>query len=207
MTTPREDTLDLFTDHLEPEGDYDRLLLDARDLVGADAESARFIECLLRGCDLDQAVLDHAHVVDTTITESRAGVLRARSGTWRDVTVRDCRFGAVEVFGSSWDRVTIEGGKLDYLNLRDARVQDLRFVGCTIGDLDLAGARVRQMSFEGCRVGRLDVTRAQLGAVDLRGAELAGLDGTAGLKGATISPQQLLDLAGALAEHLGVTVR
>ena len=63
------------------------------------------------------------------------------------------------------------------------------------------------MTFEDCRVGRLDVTRAQLRQVDLRGAELAAVDGTAGLKGATISEQQLLELAGAFADHLGLTVR
>jgi uncharacterized protein YjbI with pentapeptide repeats len=103
--------------------------------------------------------------------------------------------------------VTIEGGKIDYLNLRDTRLHEVRLTGVTIGDLDLAGARAARVTLTDCRVGRLDVTRAQLRDVDLRGADLRGIDGTAGLKGATISEQQLLDLAGALAEHLGLTVR
>jgi uncharacterized protein YjbI with pentapeptide repeats len=67
--------------------------------------------------------------------------------------------------------------------------------------------RAARVTFVECRVGRLDVTRAQLREVDLRGADLAGIDGTAGLKGATISRHQLLELADALAAHLGVTVR
>ena len=62
------------------------------------------------------------------------------------------------------------------------------------------------LRFERCRVAVLDVTRAALTRVDLRGAELSGLRGLASLRGATITSGQLLDLAPALAEHLGVTV-
>lgn len=204
--TTRDDTLDPWTDRWEPEGDYDRLLADGQDLTGGDAESARVVECLLRSCDLDATVLDHAHLVDTTLTECRAGVLRSRSGTWRDVTLAGCRIGAMEVYGSGWDRVRVTGGKIDYLNLRDARVHDLHLAGCTIGDLDLAGAKVRTLTTEDCDVRRLDLTRTTLSGADLRGARLRALDGVAGLRGATISEQQLLDLAGSLAGHLGVTV-
>jgi uncharacterized protein YjbI with pentapeptide repeats len=55
-------------------------------------------------------------------------------------------------------------------------------------------------------VQRLDVTRATLSRVDLRGADLSGLDGLAHLRGAVISGDQLLELAPALAEHLGIDV-
>ena len=41
---------------------------------------------------------------------------------------------------------------------------------------------------------------------DLRGADLGGVDGLAGLAGATVSADQLADLAPLLASHLGMAV-
>ena len=59
---------------------------------------------------------------------------------------------------------------------------------------------------ERCRIGRLDVTRARITSADLRGAELRRVDGLPGLAGATISEEQLLELAPALAAQLGIVV-
>ena len=109
-------------------------------------------------------------------------------------------------YGAQLTRVRISGGKLDYVNLRDGTLTDVVIEDCVIGELDLVGARLTRVVLAGCRVGRLDVTRATLDRVDLRGAELTALRGLASLRGATITPEQLTDLAPHFAEHLGLTV-
>ena len=43
-------------------------------------------------------------------------------------------------------------------------------------------------------------------SVDLRSAEIRQVSGLAGLRGCTITPEQLYDLSGALATHLGIDV-
>ncbi len=203
MSTP---PLEPFTGELEPEGDYELVAFTDLDLTGAQAQDARFLDCAFDGAGLDEVRLDRAHLIDTTLTACRAGTLHAPDGQWRDVAVRDCRLGAVQAHGAVLTRLTITGGKLDYLNLRGARLETVRLAGVTIGDLDLATARVEHLVLEDCRVGRLDVQGAALVDVDLRGAELARIDGPAGLKGATISEQQLAELAAVFAAHLGVVV-
>ncbi len=203
MSTPE---LEPFDGELEPEGDYELVSFDGVDLREGQAQDSRFLDCVLTGANLDELRLDRAHVIDTAFSACHAGTLHAPDGQWRDVAVRDCRLGAVQAHGAVLTRVSIIGGKLDYLNLRGARVETMRLVGVSIGDLDLSTARVADLVLEDCRVRRLDVQGAVLRDVDLRGAELARIDGPAGLKGARISEQQLLELASVFAAHLGVTV-
>lgn len=199
--------MDPYTGGLEREGDYDGLELDGLDLTGQDAREARFLDCAVRRCVLDGVRLDHAHVVDTSFVEARADVLEAPDVQWRDVTFTDCRLGGVRAYGGELIRVTVTGGKTDYLNLRGATIRELRLVGTTIDDLDLAGATVRDLVVTESRVRRLDVTGAHLTDVDLRGADLSEIDGLTGLAGATISEEQLVALAPAMASQLGIVVR
>ncbi|QTE31229.1 pentapeptide repeat-containing protein [Pengzhenrongella sicca] len=198
--------LEHFAGELEPEADYDGLELRDLDLTGQTAENARFLGSRIVGCVLDDVALGRAQLADTELTEVRAHTLSAVDSAWRDVTIDRCRLGAVTAYGSDLARVRFSGGKIDYLNLRDATLKDVVLEDCTIGELDLVGARLTRVSFERCRLAVLDVTRAALDRVDLRGAEFAGLRGLAHLRGATITGGQLLDLAPAMADNLGLTV-
>jgi uncharacterized protein YjbI with pentapeptide repeats len=194
-------------DRLTPEADLDGLTLLDETLDGQDGVSARILECRFDGCSLDGVRLDHARVLDTTLTAGRAGELSAPSSTWQDGTWAELRIGALVAFGSSWTRVRVHGGKLDFVNLRDARLTDVTFSGVTIDELDLARVTARHVRFDDCRVRRLDVTGASLADVDLRGVSgIARIDGVTSLGGATISHEQLVELAPALASAAGITV-
>lgn len=192
---------------LEPEGDLELLEISDVDLAGQDARHARFDECLLRAVGLDGVRLDHAHLLDTRFEACHAGELHLVGATLTRVDLEGCRLGAVQAYDVEAAHLTLRGGKVDYLNLRGARLTDVLLEGCVLGELDLGGAEVRRLVVRDCRVGRLDVTRASLTDVDLRGADLAAVDGLAGLRGATISEEQLVELAPALAAHVGLTVR
>ncbi|GEL95950.1 pentapeptide repeat-containing protein [Cellulomonas composti] len=192
---------------LESGGDYDRVTLDREHLEGQDASEARFLDCTFVDCVLDDADLSHARLVDTAWTGVRAAVLGLASATWQDGTLTDCRLGAVQAYSCRWTRVEVVGGKVDYLNLRDTTLENVRFTGVVIDELDLARVRAKGLTFEDCRVRRLDVTGASLKDADLRGIrDLQHLDGVAGLAGATISTEQLVEIAPALASHLGLRV-
>ncbi|MGV8968188.1 MAG: pentapeptide repeat-containing protein [Cellulomonas sp.] len=199
--------LAVFSGDLEVDGDYDSVELVNLDLTGQNAENSRFLGTRVAGCVLDDVALTQAQIADCILTEVRAHTLVAIDSAWRDVAVTDCRLGAVTAYGAHLTRVRFAGGKLDYLNLRDGALTDVVFEDCVIGELDLIGARLLRVTFTGCRVGQLDVTRATLDRVDLRGADYSALHGLANLRGATISSEQLTDLAPHLATHLGLTIQ
>ena len=60
--------------------------------------------------------------------------------------------------------------------------------------------------FEASSIDILDAASARFTDVDLSGAKLRTIGGVASLKGATISAEQLIDVAPLLAKHLGIAV-
>ena len=102
--------------------------------------------------------------------------------------------------------MTFHGVKIDYLNLRDAHLSEVRFEDCVIGDLDLSRVRASVVTFPGTRIDQLTTNATQFKRVDLSGARLSALTGLAGLKGTTISSEQLHDLGPSFAAHLGISV-
>lgn len=192
---------------LEPGGDYDGLTIAEVPAGARDATGARLLDCTFEATVLDGARFEHARLVDTAWHAVRADSLHASSATWQDGTWDGVRLGAVQSPGARWTRVRVVGGKIDYLNLRDATLDDVVLDGVVVDELDLARVRARRLVLHDCRVRRLDVTGATLADADLRGIrDLERLDGVAGLAGATISAEQLVELAGALAEHVGLRV-
>ncbi|MFI9246967.1 pentapeptide repeat-containing protein [Streptomyces sp. NPDC053086] len=194
-------------DELEPDGDYDGLEFRERDLAGQDGVGARFMDCALTGCAVDETALGRARILDSVLTGLRGVGTQLAESTFRDVELVDARLGGTQLHGAVLERVVIRGGKIDYLNLREARLKDVVFESCVLVEPDFSGARLERVEFADCALRGADFGNATLKDVDLRGAvplELTrGLDR---LSGAVVSTGQLLDLAPALAAELGIRV-
>jgi uncharacterized protein YjbI with pentapeptide repeats len=169
--------------------------------VGSAMEACRF-----DGVDVGIWTLRGARVVESAFSSASIPIVAAARGSWRDVELRDSRFGSVEAYDSSWRGIRFTRCKLGYVNLRAAELLDVAFVDCTIDEVDLLDASARRVAFPSTRIGTLNVTGANLHDVDLRGADLGQAVGMAGLRGATISPEQLQLMAPALADLAGLIV-
>jgi uncharacterized protein YjbI with pentapeptide repeats len=192
---------------LEPDGAYDEVRFSGADLLGADAGGARFLDCLLDGADLTEA-----HLEDTRWTDCRFERIRGVGTELVEATLQDCewlepRLGAVAAYGSSWRRVTVRGGKVDYLNLRAARLREVRFEDCVLLEPDFADATLTDVAFDGCVLTTAQWSKATLSKVDLSGARLVAPQGLTSLRGATIGRLQLMELADAFADQLGIRVK
>ncbi|MEU9555666.1 pentapeptide repeat-containing protein [Streptomyces fumanus] len=192
---------------LEPDGDYDGLDVREADFAGQDGAGARFMDCALTGCALDETSLRRARLLDSVLTGVRGVGTDLAEATLRDVELVDARLGGTQLHGAVLERVLIRGGKIDFLNLRRARLKDVVFEGCVLVEPDFAGARLERVEFAGCALRGADFSTSVLVDVDLRGAApLEIARGVDRLSGAVISPAQLLDLAPVLAAELGVRV-
>ncbi|MFE5405357.1 pentapeptide repeat-containing protein [Streptomyces sp. NPDC056580] len=192
---------------LAPDGDYDGLEFRAADLSGHDGAGARFMDCALTACAVDEAVLRRARVLDSVLSGLRGVGTDLAEATFRDVELLDPRLGGTQMHGAVLERVVIRGGKIDFLNLREARLRDVVFENCVLVEPDFAGARLERVEFTGCALKEADFGGATLKDVDLRGAApLEVVRGLDRLAGAVISTGQLLDLAPLLAGALGIRV-
>jgi len=208
---PDEIALPELTPHpdvpLEPHGDYDAVSFTDLDLSGQVANNARLLDCGLSRCRADGLQLRRARFVETLVADLQAATLDLTESVWRDSLVTGGRIGAVPASSAQLTRVRFRGLKLDFLNLRGATLQDVVFQDCMLGEVDVADANLTDVDFAGSRVDSLSVRNATLTRVDLSGATLQALSGLDHLRGALISPAQLLDLAPLLADHLGIEVR
>ena len=168
---------------------------------GATVEACRF-----DGLDLGTWALRGAHLVESVFAGANVPAVSAARGGWRDVELRDSRFGSVEAYDVAWRGIRFTRCKLGYVNLRGAELLDVAFVDCTIDEIDLLDASARRVAFDGARIGTLNASGARLTDVDLRGADLGQVVGMEGLRGATISPEQLQLMAPALADLAGIVV-
>jgi uncharacterized protein YjbI with pentapeptide repeats len=176
------------------------------DLSGRELLGITFAECELDGVTLSEADLRGARVIESTLARMNAPILSAARSTWRDVVLDQSRIGSGELFDSTWRSVRFSHCRLGYLNLRGAELLDIEFVDCAIDEIDLGGAKANRVAFVNTSVDALDITRATLRNFDLRGAGLHVVRGIEGLRGATISEKQLLELSAALAELSGIVV-
>lgn len=186
--------------------DLDLLRFEGTDLTGLHAENAAVLECVFDAVDLSDGGWAGSRWSGSTLTSTRAIGLDLSRTTWNEVTVIDPRWGAVQAHGCSWRQVTVTGGKIDFANLRGSDLREVRFVDVMLIGLEFAEARLTDVSFEGCTLRDPDFGRARLTRVDLSTADLERPLGVTSLAGASISRVQLLDLADAFAEQLGVRV-
>lgn len=192
-------------DDLAPRADLEATTYADLRLPALVLRDGRLDTVRLRRVAADEADLRGVRLHEVDLDQVSLPVVRAGRGEWRDVRVSG-RLGSVEAYESQWRGVHVVGAKLSYLNLRGAELLDVVFTDCVIDELDLMGATVARLAFTGCRVTHLNVQDARLRDVDLRGAELEIVDGLAGLRGATVSDDQLSRLAPLLAAHLGLDV-
>jgi uncharacterized protein YjbI with pentapeptide repeats len=186
--------------------DLDGYRFEATDFTGAHAEGRTFLECTLVGCDLTDTALHATRWSDCAWKRVHGAGIALPEASLHDVTIEGSRLAAVSAWGSSWRGVTVRGGKIDFLNLRGARLKDVVFEDCVVTELDLQEATVEGLSFTGCTLVEPEFGRGPYAALDLSGATSRSPRGVVGLKGATVSRLQLIDLSEQLAAELGIKI-
>jgi uncharacterized protein YjbI with pentapeptide repeats len=117
-----------------------------------------------------------------------------------------CRMTGLEAPELIAEHVVFTGCRLDLANFRHAKLRNVVFEDCVLDEADFGGAEISLSRFTGCSLIGTHLEGARLTKVDLRGCKLAPAGDLHVLRGATIDPVQLVDLAPALARDLGIDV-
>ncbi|HAM45078.1 MAG TPA: hypothetical protein DCM67_08685 [Propionibacteriaceae bacterium] len=145
-------------------------------------------------------------LINCRVEQVDAVALSAPNAGWANTEVIGSRIGSIEAYDADLRRVAFTGCKLGYLNWREANLSDVAFTDCVLEDLDLSRATATRVSLAGCRITRLELANSRLKDVDLRGAQVSDVVSPDGLRGVTISADQLFDLAPILAARIGLIV-
>jgi uncharacterized protein YjbI with pentapeptide repeats len=198
---------DVRVDPWQPEGDHEGESIAELTLTGPRAPGIRFVDCELRSVSLTDGDLDGSVWRTGRIANARWVGVSLRRSAWHHVVVETSALSGCDLSGSRFQGVRFVGVNLDAVNLRGSTLRDCEFVDCRLRDVELGAAAVTRTRFPGCTVQRLELREATLQDVDLRGATLDVAHGVDRLRGASVDPGQLIELAPALAAHLGLVVR
>lgn len=182
------------------------LRLAEADLSGAGLSAISLLSCRFSEVFADDTDLTAARLVDCRLERLSSTYLHSPRSTWRAVELTGSRIGAWEIYDADLESVLIEDCRLGFANLAGTTLRDILIRSTRIDELDLSGIEAERVRFEDCRAGTLRLRGGSLSDVDLRGLEMRVVSGVSSLAGATISGEQLTELAPLLAQHLGLRV-
>ena len=205
---PYAHRLEPFTGELGREEDCESVHFEDCDFTDVEGGSSRFIESAFSSVTFTGGRYRRTRFNDVWMHNVRwIGTDLAETG-WLDCEINGSLLAGLQIFGSQLRRVTFHHCKFDSANFRQAKLHDVSFVGCLLRDADFTGAAMTDVTFIGSTLDRVHFQNADMKRVDLRGAEALGIaSGFDALRGATITQLQLLELAPALAQVLGLTVK
>ncbi|MEU2255282.1 pentapeptide repeat-containing protein [Nocardia xishanensis] len=191
----------------EREGDYDCVHVDDRQLEHLGAEHVRFAESALSSLTVTRGSFRYGRFTDVWLRAVAWIGTDLSDTSWQDAEFVEGAFSGVDAGGAVLRRVRFEGCKFDSVNFRRAKLREVSFVDCVLRHTDFGDADLTTVSFPGSTLTDLSLTKTTMRKVDLRGATRIGIaDGIEGLRGATVTPLQLMDLAPSFASALGITV-
>jgi uncharacterized protein YjbI with pentapeptide repeats len=190
----------------KPGTDHDTVRFGATRIRDVVASGARFLDCVFTGTVMEGGVLRRARFIDVWAHETHLTGTDLTESEWQDSALLGSVLAAVPMPGARLDRVTFRGCKLDGVNFRGSTLTDVVFEECLLREADFGGADLTRTSFPGSRLTATTLAGASLDQVDLRGADLDITIEPDSMRGAIISPAQLMELAPLLADAMGITV-
>lgn len=183
------------------------LLIHGSDASALRAKSVLMNDSKLLKCSLSRTKIEKLQLQDCLIDncDLTAGVFA--NSSWHAVEVSNARCSGLQLQTSLMKNVLFKNSKLDLANLRFARLENVIFESCIIRELDLYNAQLKNVSFIDCVIEDVEFSAAKLRSVDLSGSTIVSVRGLRGLKGAMISPEQLIQLAPVMAQEIGLIIK
>lgn len=159
--------------------------------VGADLAGRRITglhgrDVAFEHCDLSGAVLDGAVLTRVTFTDCRLTGLQLGGAELADVRITDCR--------------------ADLVSLRMTRARYLLVENTSLPALDLYAFTGTDCGLIGCDLTGVNVAEARFTNLQLHGSVVDDVTGVLALRGARISPDQLVPIGAALLAALDIRI-
>ncbi|SNY77023.1 Uncharacterized protein YjbI, contains pentapeptide repeats [Nocardia amikacinitolerans] len=191
----------------EREGDYDCVHVEDRQLEHSAAEHVRFEQSAFSSLTITRGSFRYGRFADVWLRAVAFVGTELADSSWQDAEFVEGALSGVDAGGAVLRRVRFEGCKFDSVNFRGAKLREVTFADCVLRHTDFGDAELNTVSFPGTVLTDLALNKTRMRKVDLRGATRIGVaEGLDGLRGATITPLQLMDLAPSFASALGITV-
>ena len=210
-TLPRREQLEPPRTDLEPDGLWDGVFATPAHAPppedgAAQVAGAEIRESALEGIRLSSARADSLRLTDVVVRDCDLSGMVADGASFTRVRFVGCRLTGLVLSDARLTDVSFEDCHADLINLRMARLQRVRLSATRCRQADFLEARVADLSTDGVDLRGATLDRAQFSAADLRGSDLEDVHGATALRGAIISPEQVLGVGLSLIGEAGIRV-
>lgn len=162
--------------------------------------------CRFSATSFAAAKFEKLHISDSVLERVEAAGMQAPDSAWLRVEVTNSRLTGVDLGAGLLEDCVFMNVKLDEAGLRFATLKRVKFESCVLRGLDFSGAKLTDVSFDECELDGTNFDNTICKNVDLRSENLAAIKGVQGLRGATVSSEQLIQLAPLLSAEAGLDV-
>ena len=190
----------------EEEDDIAEIQSDGQSIVSMQTKSVSLKDSLLVKTDFSRSQMEKFDIANCIIKGGNLSASGFPDSSWRTVRIENSRCSGMQVQNSTLKNVRFSNSKLDIVNFRFAKLENVVFEDCVLDDADFYGATLRNVEFIGCTITKITFASAKLHNVDLSKSTIDSVQGVASIKGATISYEQLMQLAPYFAAEAGIKV-
>ena len=176
-------------------------------LTSDDLEATRLSESLFNKVDFTQTYVNRFDVADCEFTGCNFTASKFPESSWYRVFIDAARCSGLQLTNAVLKNVDFKNSKLEIVNFRFSRLENITFEGCVLNDVDFYEARLKNVEFINCTINKIIFTNARMLNVDISKSFVEALNGTSSLRGATISHDQLLQLAPSFAAEAGIKIK
>jgi uncharacterized protein YjbI with pentapeptide repeats len=191
---------------LADEDEWSGDLVTGVELNGVVAEHTRLRGCELRDVKLTGAELHRCVITDVRFVDCELSGAMITESSWLRVELRNCRMSGLVVSQSQLRDVRFTEGKLDGGDFRMTRLERVVFDSCAMPDADFYEAALTHVLFDSCDLRRAHVSAVKPDGVRLHESDLEGIRGALALRGAVVTPEQVLPLALGVFAEMGITI-
>ncbi len=157
---------------------------------------------LLKGVNLSGLQLEQYELTDSVLQKVDGIGLRSSDSHWLRVQASDARMTGADFGSGHFEDCVFRNLKLDEAGFRFATFKRVRFEQCILRKADFSSAKLQHVVFTDCDFNTINFNSAVCSSVNIQNQDLTTLKGVFGLKNATISSEQLIQLAPLLAAEL-----
>jgi len=176
------------------------------DLAEAKAKNVLFEHVKITKGTFLNADLASAHFANAVFEDCEMSAMLTPKASVQRTEFKSCRLMGWQVGEAFIEDVLFEDCKLDLANFRFCTFKDVVFKNCMLKGADFQGASFTKATMQGCDLAGAEFRQCSVKILDLRTSSIADIRYVEGLKGATIDPTQLMDIAPQLANIAGLDV-
>lgn len=195
------------TDLLYADDKIRGIRIEDADISGLRLKSLSIEESLIFKTDLSQTKIEKFEAKDCILKDCDLTASSFASSSWHVIEISGARCSGLQLQTSQLKNVLFKSCKLEIANFRFSALENVMFEDCMINDIDFYNATLKNVTFNGSSIENIAFSGAKLKNVDLSEAQIISVKGVSGLRGATISYEQLTFLAPYFTQELGILIK